>query len=77
MQVVVKVRGHAREFFPDQREEYEYQFNPGERVSDMLASLGIKTELVMRVIVRSAVVPKSYILQDGDVITLITPVAGG
>ncbi|MCR4426695.1 MAG: MoaD/ThiS family protein [Firmicutes bacterium] len=77
MRVTVRVRGHAREFFPDQREEYDYEFSEGQTVSDMLAALGIKSELVMRVVVDGAVAPKSHVLRDGEVVTLLTPVSGG
>lgn len=77
MKVKVVVHGHAREYFPDPREEFEYAFAPGERVSDMLAAKGIKRELIMRVVADGVSVPLSYGLCDGETIILLTPMAGG
>ena len=46
MDVRVIVHGHALEYFPDPREEFDFEFEPGDTVADMLARLGIQTELV-------------------------------
>lgn len=77
MKVKVVVHGHAREYFPDPREEFEYEFAPGERVSDMLTAKGIKKELIMRVVAGGVSVPLSYELCNGETIILLTPMAGG
>jgi len=73
----VIVHGHALEYFPDPREEFDFEFEPGDTVADMLAKLGIQTELVMRVVASGRVAPKSHVLVDGETIILFTPVAGG
>lgn len=77
VKVKVVVHGHAREYFPDPREEFEYEFTPGERVADMLAAKGIKKELIMRVVAEGASVPLSHELCKGETIILLTPMAGG
>lgn len=77
MRVDVIVHGHAREYFPDTRERFEYSFEDGDTVAGMLHTLGIKPELVMRVVVRGKSVGKGHVLADGDSIVLLTPVAGG
>ncbi len=71
------VHGHALEYFPDPREEFDFEFEPGDTVADMLAKLGIQTELVMRVVVAGRPATKSHVLIDGETIILFTPVAGG
>ena len=50
---------------------------PGDTVADMLARLGIQTELVMRVVAAGRPATKSHVLVDGETIILFTPVAGG
>lgn len=77
MKVRVIVHGHAREYFPDPREEFDFEFEPGETVSDMLTKLRIPTELVMRVVAGDGTASKSHALADGETIILFTPVAGG
>jgi len=77
LNVRVIVHGHALEYFPDPREEFDFEFEPGDTVADMLARLGIKTELVMRVVAAGRPATKSHVLVDGETIILFTPVAGG
>jgi molybdopterin converting factor small subunit len=77
LKVRVIVHGHAREYFPDPREEFDFEFAPGDTVADMLATLGIRTELVMRVVAGDGPASKSHALADGETIILFTPVAGG
>ncbi|MEA4884338.1 MAG: MoaD/ThiS family protein [Clostridia bacterium] len=77
MQVKVKVHGHAREYFPGQREDFVYEFSPDATVLDMFTALGIKPELVMSVVADGVPVPKTHVLTDGEALLLITPVAGG
>ena len=71
------VHGHALEYFPDPREEFDFEFEPGDTVVDMFAGLGIQTELVMRVVAAGRPATKSHVLVDGETIILFTPVAGG
>jgi molybdopterin converting factor small subunit len=75
--VDVIVHGHAREYFPDKRERFDYAFEDGDTVAAMLRALGIKPELVMRVVVKGRTVGKQHVLADGETIVLLTPVAGG
>lgn len=75
--VDVIVHGHAREYFPDKRERFDYAFEDGETVAGMLNTLGIKPELVMRVVVKGRSVGKQHVLADGETLVLLTPVAGG
>ncbi len=77
MNVRVIVHGHALEYFPDPREELDFEFEPGDTVVNMLARLGIQTELVMRVVAAGKPATKSHVLVDGETIILFTPVAGG
>jgi len=77
LNVRVIVHGHAREYFPDPREEFDFEFEPGDTVADMLAKLGIQTELVMRVVAAGMPATKSHVFADGETIILFTPVAGG
>lgn len=77
MKVKVVVHGHAREFFGDTREQFDYVFRDGETVADMLDALKIIPELVMRVVADGKAVRKNHILVDGETVILLTPVAGG
>lgn len=78
MKVQVKVRGHAVEFYPeDKRVAWTYEGKQGESIRDMLANSGIKSELVMNVACKGRIVPKDTMLEDGMELLIFTPVSGG
>ncbi len=77
MKVKVIVHGHAREYFPDLSEKFEYEFAPGDRASDMLTEEGIKKELIKRAAADDEPVPFSHELCRDETIILLTPMAGG
>ncbi|MGB4338910.1 MAG: MoaD/ThiS family protein [Bacillota bacterium] len=77
MKVKVIVHGHAVEYFPDKREQFDYTFEEGQTVQGMLGELGIIPELVMKIVADGKPVTKGYVLRDGETLVLLTPVAGG
>lgn len=78
MRVEVKVRGHAVEFYPDDKKAaWTYEAKSGENIKDMLINSGIKPELVMNVAYKGRMIPKDTLLEDGMELLLFTPVSGG
>lgn len=49
----------------------------GKSISQVLSELGIPSAVVGAALVNGRQVPKSYILQDGDVVKLVPLVGGG
>jgi molybdopterin converting factor small subunit len=53
------------------------EFAPGADLLDLFSHLGIPPDEVKQVFVNYRAVPKDYVLQNGDRVSLFPPIAGG
>ncbi|MCL6581492.1 MAG: MoaD/ThiS family protein [Firmicutes bacterium] len=77
VRVVVRVVGHAREFFPGGRDRFDLELDRPARVADILTKLGVGRALVMTAIVGGRRRDLDHPLTDGDEVILMTPPSGG
>ncbi len=71
------IEGHAREFFPGGREEYDLELASPATVREMIVSLGVSPDLVMAAFVGGELVDKDSIPPDGATVILLSPPSGG
>ena len=77
MGVKVKLVGFLRKYAP-QRGSLNLENADGRTVAEMMADLGIVPASVSVVLVNGHYVkPRSYVLQEGDEVTLLPPIGGG
>jgi len=77
MGVKVKLVGFLRKYAP-QRGSLNLEDADGRTVAEMMADLGIVPASVSVVLVNGHYVkPRSYVLQEGDEVTLLPPIGGG
>jgi len=77
MGVKVKLVGFLRKYAP-QRGSIDLDDADGRTVAEMMADLGIVPASVSVVLVNGHYVkPRSYVLQEGDEVTLLPPIGGG
>lgn len=78
MRVRLRTSGHLAEYLPATQEGVlEVDAPAGAPVSELLASLGVPSGLVMGVLVEGRRRPLSYLPHDGEEVVLISPPAGG
>lgn len=77
MRAVLRISGHARTFFPGERDYIEVEFQANETLADILVKLGVSPDLFMFGVVRDEKVDLDYIPRDGDEIALLSAVMGG
>jgi len=77
MGVKVKLVGFLRKYAP-QGENLNLENADGRTVAEVMAELGIVPASVSVVLVNGHYVkPRSYVLQEGDELTLLPPIGGG
>ncbi len=77
MGVKVKLVGSLRKYAP-QGGSIDLDDADGRTVAEMMADLGIVPASVSVVLVNGHYVkPRSYVLQEGDEVTLLPPIGGG
>lgn len=76
--VTVKIAGHAREFFPGGKDQFDLDLGGGPTtVRQVLARLGISPDLVMAVFLDEQLRDKDSLVPPGSVLLLVTPPSGG
>jgi molybdopterin converting factor small subunit len=75
MKVTIRLQGDLRRHVPSSPQETDLP--DGATVSDAIAALGIRPGEVWLVRLDEELVDKDHILQTGDELSLIPPVAGG
>lgn len=77
MKVRVELQAYLEQYSPDGETVFDCELPEGSSVKDLVRKLGVPEELASVVIVSDANVDLSHVLQDGDRVTLIPPLAGG
>ena len=76
MKVRLKAYGLLRKYIPNEANPYEIELEDGTSVKDLLNILKIPSEYVPIVTIAEKKVDLSYIIKDGDELTLL-PIMGG
>ncbi len=78
---MITVRAHAygnvRRYFPSGNEEAEFRLAEGSRVADLLKAIGLPDHEVWMVSVNEVLAEADQGLDDGDLVNIFSPVAGG
>jgi molybdopterin converting factor small subunit len=77
MKVKVELQAYLEQYSPNGNDLFDYEVPDGSRVTDLVAKLGIPTDLASMIIVGDHNADPSYALKDGDRVTLVPPIAGG
>lgn len=77
MNVTLLVSGHAVEYFPGKKSRHDLTIPGPMSISEILAFMGVKSEMVMYAFSAGKRRDKDYVPEDGEELTLITPPAGG
>lgn len=75
MTIYVVPVGHLKEY-TEGRERVAI-LAEGKAVREILADLGIPSEVVAAVLIRDVLVPKDHVPQDGDEVKLLSVLGGG
>lgn len=76
MRIKIKTYGLLRKYIPGEVNPYEMEVKEGTTVSEILNILKIPNEYVPVVTVGEKKVDMSYLIKDGDELTLL-PIMGG
>lgn len=75
--VQIEVAGHAKEYFPGGRDRFDVELDEPATINEILAHLGVPSELVMAVFSAGERRDKDYVAPAGATVTLLTPPSGG
>jgi len=78
VRVIVRVVGHAVEYFPGRKDRYDLEFKEPVSVRDIIERLGVNRAFVMAAIVAGKREDFDFVVtRDGTEVVLMTPPAGG
>ena len=77
MKLKVELQAYLEQYSPNGEGVFEYEMPDGSRVRDVVDKLGIPDELASIVIVGNMNTDWSQVIQEGDHVILIPPLAGG
>ncbi len=77
MVIILKLFGGLQEFLPNRTNPHSVELDEGADVVDVLKIFGVPKEKPRVLLVNGRHVELDYVLQDGDVLAVFPPVAGG
>ena len=77
MQVRVHAVGYLKKYTKEPPQSVQVTITPETTARVLLSNLGIPEGEVLRVAVNEQIVDFDYVLQDGDEVRIIPPIAGG
>jgi sulfur carrier protein ThiS len=77
MKVKVELQAYLEGYSPNGDDIFDYEMPEGSRVTDLVAKLGIPTDLASVITIGDQSADPSYALKEGDRVTLVPPIAGG
>jgi len=80
VEVEVKLYANLQDYLPEKAEgsnTFAVEMEPGKKLGDLIEGLGIPESEVKMVFVNNKKRQEEYEIQDGDIIAIFPPIAGG
>lgn len=77
MKLRVELQAYLQQYSPDDISVFEYEMPDGATAGDLIRKLNVPEDLASVIIVGDANTSTVHVLNDGDHVTIVPPLAGG
>jgi molybdopterin converting factor small subunit len=77
MKLRVELQAYLQQYSPNGSDVFDYEMPEGSNVTDLICKLNVPGDLASVIIVGNTNAGASHPLSEGDMVTVVPPLAGG